>query len=297
MGVRSDLVVKLEAGMTLCSDWIVGSDVALCCDVEGDASDPSIYDDAAQQAQELLFEISGRRFNGICEQTVRPCRTQCACGWQVLSRGYVVWNPNWYGYGGWGSWMCDESPCGCGPLSKVPLSGYVQEVLEVKIDGVVIDPATYRVDRHRWLVRQRLDANDETTPVWPGCQALDLPLDEPGTWSVTYTYGVDVPLSGQAAAAELACEIYKACAGGECRLPSGVQRVSRQGVVIEKVPFTVWGWTTGKRAGQVKGWNTGLAMVDAFLNAYNPGGLPRVPTIWSPTTPLRFPVPVTLVGT
>lgn len=285
--------------MTLCTDWIDGADVATCCDVEGDASDPSIYDFAAVQAQELLFEISGRRFNGICEETVRPCWSNCSCGWQVLSRGYVVWNPNFGGWPGpwYGGWTCDESPCGCMPLSKVPLAGYVQEIVEVKIDGVLVDPATYRVDRHRWLVRTRVDANDVNSPAWPGCQNLDLPLEQPGTWSVTYLWGEDVPAAGVAAAIELACEIYKACAGAECRLPTGTQRVNRQGVTIEKVPFTQWGWTTGKRAGQIKGWNTGLPAVDLFLNAYNPSGLPRRPVIWSPAAGLRFPVPVTPVGT
>lgn len=283
--------------MTLCTDWITGEDVAACCAVEG-ASDTSVFETAAIQAQELLFEISGRQFNGICEQTVRPCWSGCGCGWQVLSRGYVVWNPNLAWGGPWfGGWTCDDNSCGCAPLSKVPLAGYVQEIVEVKIADEVVDPATYRVDRHRWLVRTRLDADDFNNAAWPGCQDLDLPLDEPGTWSVTYTYGRDVPEAGRAAAVQLACEIYKACAGQECALPAGTQRVTRLGVTIEKVPFTQWGWTTGKRAGQIKGWNTGLAAVDMFLNAYNPGGLPRVPVIWSPASHLRFPIPVTETGT
>jgi hypothetical protein len=284
--------------MTLCTDWITGEDVATCCDVTGGASDPTIFDFAAEQAQELLFEISGRRFTGICERVVRPCWTSCSCGWQVLSRGYVVWNPNLAWGGPWyGGWTCDDDSCGCQPLSKVPLSGYVREIVEVQIHDEIVDPATYRVDRHRWLVRTQLDADDVEAAAWPGCQNLALPLGEPGTWSVTYTWGQDVPAAGVAAAIQLACEIYKGCNGEECALPAGTQRVNRQGITIEKVPFTQWGWTTGKRAGQIKGWNTGLAAVDAFLNAYNPSGLPRVPVIWSPASSLRFPVPVTLAGT
>lgn len=285
--------------MTLCSDWITGADVATCCQVE-DASDSSVFDFAAEQAQELLFELSGRRFNGICEQTVRPCRTTCTCGWQVLSRGHIVWNWNWgwnWGFGPWyGSWTCNGDSCGCLPLSKVPLAGYVQDIVEVVINGETLDPAKYRVDNHRWLVRQRLNADDDQTAVWPGCQSLDLPPGEPGTWTVTYTYGVDVPAAGRAAAIQLACEIYKGCHGEECDLPSGTTRVNRLGITVEKVAFTQWGWTTGKRAGQIKGWNTGMAAVDAFLNAYNPGGLPRVPVIWSPNSQLRFPIPVTRTG-
>lgn len=282
--------------MTLCSDWLTGEDVALCCNIPA-ASDPTVFDFAAEQAQELLFELSGRQFSGICEQTVRPCRTWCACGWQILSRGHIVWNDqwNWGPYNG--SWLCNDDPCGCQPLSKVPLSGFVQEIVEVQIDGSVVDPATYRVDRHRWLVRQRLSPDDDQTPVWPGCQSMDLAPGEAGTWTVTYTYGVDVPAAGVAAAAQLACEIYKSCTGEECALPPGTTRTNRQGLTIEKVAFAQWGWTTGKRAGQIKGWNTGLSAVDLFLNAYNPGGLPRVPVIWSTASPPRFPIPVTPVGT
>ena len=282
--------------MSVCTDWITGADVAVCCDV--DASDTTVFDAAAIQAQELLFELSARRFTGICEQQVRPCWSTCSCGWQVLSRGYVVWNPNLAWGGPWyGGWTCDENSCGCQPLSKVPLAGYVRDIVEVQIHDEIVDPDTYRVDRHRWLVRTRVDADDVESPSWPGCQNLDLPVGEPGTWAVTYTWGEDVPSLGVAAAAELACEFYKFCAGQECRLPVGTTRVQRLGVTIEKTAFTAWGWTTGKRAGQIKGWNTGLPLVDAFLNAYNPGGLPRVPVIWSPTSSLRFPVPVTPLGT
>ena len=35
-------------------------------------------------------------------------------------------------------------------------------------------------------------------------------------------------------AAQLACEIYKACVGQDCALPSGITRIARQGIVIEK---------------------------------------------------------------
>jgi len=277
--------------MSACEPWVEGVDVAECCAVECD--NPSQFDTAAEIATDLLFELSGRRFNGVCEITVRPCWTACSCGWQVLSRGHIVWNPYFSGIGLYGGWTCDDSPCGCAPVSKVPLAGYVQEIVEVTIDGDLVDANTYRVDRHRWLVRTHLNADDVNSAAWPGCQNLALPPGEPGTWTVTYTYGQPVPSAGVAAATELACEIYKACAGEECRLPAGTQRVNRLGITIEKVPFTQWGYTTGKRAGQIRGWNTGLAAVDAFLNAYNGSGLPRTPVIWSPASTLRFPVPTT----
>lgn len=274
--------------MTLCSDWLTGTDVAECCDIE-DASDPTVFDAAAQAAQELLFELSLRRFPGVCEATVRPCRTTCGCPWQILSRGYVVWNPNFIGPWGWGAWSCGDglwADCGCRPLSRVLLAGYVQEITEVVIDGEIADPNTYRVDNHRWLVRTR-ETDDDPLPHWPGCQDLTLPETEDGTWAVTYTYGLDVPLAGVNAARELACEIYKSCSGQECALPKGTTRVIRQGVIIEKPAFTSWGFEKGGRS-IPRGWNTGLPMTDAFLNATNPTGLTRVPIFWSPTRALRY---------
>lgn len=266
-----------------CSDWLTGEDVAACCDsADVFASDPTIFDTAVAQAQELLFQLSGRRFPGVCETTARPCRTGCGCPWQILSRGHLVWNPNLDG-----GWACDGDTCGCRPLSRVLLSGYVQEVIEVLIDGVTVDPATYRVDRHRWLVRVRDPAAPDTALTWPGCQNLDLDETEDGTFAVSYTFGKNPPASGVAAAAELACEIYKGCSGGECELPSGVVRYSRQGVVVEKSAFASWGFESG-RGTRAKGWGTGMAAVDAFLNAWNPGGLQQVPIFWSPASVGRY---------
>ncbi len=275
--------------MPLCTPWIDGTDVAECCDVS-DASDPTIFDASAELASELLYQYSLRLFPGICQRTVRPCSPTCGCPWQVLSRGHIVWNWNLvdplYGYG-YGAWGCSGDRCGCRPLSRTLLAGYVQEILEVLIDGDVVDPATYRVDRNRWLVRVRPNADDETWEHWPGCQNMDLPETEDGTWAVTYTYGREAPVAAQKAAAQLACEIYKQCVGEECGLPEGTTRVIRQGLVVEKPAFIGWAFEKGGRS-IPRGWKTNIPLVDAFLNAYNPTGLVRLPMFWTPTRELQF---------
>jgi hypothetical protein len=273
----------------LCSDWITGDDVAGCCEVDY-GTDPSVFDAAAQMAQEILFQFSGRQFPGLCTSTVRPCSQWCRCPWQILSRGHIVWNPNTWGP--WFGWYCgDDIPCGCMPIDRVILSGYAVSITEVLIDGVAVDPATYRLDDHRWLTRMRDPADPDTPLFWPNCQTLDLPETEPGTFAITYVHGRDVPLTGQAAAIELGCEIYKACANlGDCKLPKGVVRLARQGVVMEKTPFAMWGYEFGKRGRLQRGWQTGMAQVDVFLNAYNTSGIQRVPVIWSPAANLRFPL-------
>jgi len=267
----------------VCTPWIEGADVAACCGAE--VTTDAVFDDFAEAASDLLFELSGRRFPGICETTARPCRTMCGCPWQILSRGHIVWNPNYLDpFYGW--WSCNGDACGCWPLSRVLLSGYVTEVSEVRINGDVVDPDTYRVDQHRWLVRTRPTADDQPN-VWPGCQALDLPDTQDGTWAVDYSYGVDAPIAGQNAASQLACEMWKQCNGQECSLPPGVTRTVRAGVVVERPAFVAWGWNRGGRS-IPKGWNTGLPMVDAFLNAYNPAGLTKAPVFWSPATEGKY---------
>ena len=50
--------------------------------------------------------------------------------------------------------------------------------------------------------------------------------------SVTATYGEALPEGASLAVGQLACEIAKAAAGGDCKLPAGVQQLVRQGVTI-----------------------------------------------------------------
>jgi len=257
-----------------CTDWITGDDVAACCDVE--ASSGAIFDDVAAQAQSLLFQLSGRLYAGLCGPvTVRPCRDNCSCfSTQRLAYASggsrLLWTGDY-----WGWWGSDSRNCGCGCLSRVKLSGFpVQEIMEVKIDGAIVAPSDYRLDENRYLTRMN-GAN------WPSCQDLSLEDTEEGTFSVSYVYGVDPPLSGVMAASELACELYKACTDDECALPAGVTRIIRQGLVIEKLAFSRWGREQGV-------WRTGLPLVDAFLSAYNPKGLLRRPTFWAPSSTYRY---------
>jgi hypothetical protein len=246
-----------------CSPWLSGDDVADCCNVE--TSSGALFDVVATQASDLLFEISGRLYAGECgPRTVRPACDSCACGYQVLSRGYVI-GPWDYGYP---FNLCDCCLLACSP-SLVKLAGVpIREIDEVLIDGDVVDPTTYRVFNDRYL--QRLD-----NARWPIRQNLTLADTEDNTFSITYTYGADPPALGVSAAAQIACDLYKACNGQDCSLPSGVTRLTRQGVTIDKLAFTSWGFREGR-------WATGFSLVDAFLATVNPAGLQRRPVLWAP---------------
>ncbi len=251
--------------MAPCTAWITGDDVADCCGIE--VSSGVLFDAVATQASDLLFSISGRLFAGTCgPRTVRPACDDCYCGYQVLSRGYVI-GPWDYGYP---LMLCNNCLVACEP-SLIKLGGYpVRAVSSVMINGETLDTDQYRIFNDRYL--QRLDSEH-----WPISQNLTLPDTEDHTFSITYTFGADPPALGAAAAASIACELYKACTSstGECRLPSGVTRLTRQGVTIDKLAFTSWGYREGR-------WATGLPLVDAFLASVNPSGLQRRPVVWAP---------------
>lgn len=251
-----------------CSAWTTSEAVAECCSVDV-GSMTSLFDNSITAATEILWMLSGRMFSGLCQRTVRPCSTERPCGFQVLSRGHIV---GWDG----GRWVHDENPCGCRSLDEVLLAGYpVREIVEVLVDGVVVDPDTYRLDGYRWLRRVRDPVDPDTILFWPSCQHLDLDSTEVGTFEVTYTYGQDPPMIAQEAAKQLACQVYLGCTGSDaCQLPQGTTRVTRQGITIERTFFA--------RDPRTAAWRTGLTLVDAFLNAVNPYGLTRRPVMLAP---------------
>lgn len=217
-----------------CEPWTTPE--RLCCpdivptDCQTGLPVPATYawtdEELIQAATDILFRATCSLFPGHCQITVRPCPS---CG-------------------------CNRSKCGCGRYVFIELQDRypVISVDEVKIDGVVLDPSEYRVDDYRRLVR----LNGEC---WPSCNDLTEPDTEPHTFSVTYTAGRRPTTILQMAAAELACELKKACNLTDCRLPQNVTQVSRQGVTlnIDAVEAAVMGGYTG------------ITIVDSAVAQYN----------------------------
>lgn len=253
-----------------CTPWLTGADLADCCTIPD--TDLALADQAAEQATSLLFPLSGNRFTGLCERTVRPCPRGCRC-WPARPG---LWNGLLADRGwAWGGFPSALSILGrgaftgtCPPLSTVKLSGYpVREILEVTIDGQTIDPAEYKILRYQDLVRLDKDGRRQH---WPGCQNFGVEEGE-GTFFVTYLAGVEPPPSAVAAAAQLACQLLRACPDdgetGDCDLPPGTVRVTRQGITIEAQTLGLY-----LASGQ-----TGLAQVDAFIAVW--GRIPRRPSV------------------
>lgn len=270
-----------------CVSWIDGSDVAACCGI-ADCDPPTLLDTVALEASMALYEISGRQFTGQCTKTVRPCADGCGC-WGVpsLGLGPYYWATSAYGVapGGY-PWMwrneCGDVCRGCGTLSKVKLSGYpVTEIVEVKIDGAVLgafdsngNPNYKLAENRRDLIRLDDPGPPQQPRRWPACQNMALDSSQPGTFEVTYRHGVNPPPLGMDAAAELACQLYVACSGGEnCVLPAGVTRVVRQNVEVDRQLLANWFDPTKA---------TGLVRLDLFLASYWRVRRGRRPAVYSP---------------
>lgn len=254
---------------SVCAPWAELADLPDNCAEYGAATD--VLEDALVIASDVLFELSGERFPGHCQDTIRPCGTYLPNFSAPWSTSGLVDRHYWGDVCG-----CDRSTrCGCNRLREVRLHGRpVATIRQVKIDGEVLDPAFYRLDDWRYLVR--LPDGDGSNPGWPCCQRLDLASTEAETFEVTYTYGQPPPPAGVWAASELACQLAAARDPGndKCKLPDNVTSVVRQGVAVTML--TLRDFLSQRQ--------TGLYMVDLFLAAYNPGGNQRRATVISPDT-------------
>lgn len=257
---------------TNCDIW----PLAEGCLPTGWAADPEEWTPqqrvAVEVASSLLRRLTAGQY-GLCRVKVRPCR-------RVPARQYAA-----LGAVAGGPWMtpvlhdgrllnigcgCRTGSCGCGPICEVPLPGPVHDVAEVKVDGVVQDASSYRVDDHARLVRV-------SGACWPECQDLALPDTEVGTWSVTYRRGFDPADDAAAvlAVTRLAIEVSKACrADKTCALPSRVTQVVREGIAYDLLDdLSVF--DRGR---------TGIPQVDLWLATVNPYGARAPMQVYSPDT-------------
>lgn len=253
----------------VCQPWVTPADLG----PEADGTD-AVKLEACQVASEVLYAASARRWPGECTSTVRPC-TACSC-WQVLEHSGHVIGPDTMSWPGPGPWLFDRewrSPygtCGCGPIAAVQLPGpppFVS-IESVMIGAEPVPSTAYRLDDDLLI---RLDG-----ALWPSCQDLTAPCGEGAAFCVTYVHGSGPPVTGEAAARELATQLSLALAGSPlCQLPRGVTRLVRQGVTIDKATTSMF----------ARGGRSGLVLVDLFVDTFNPLRSPSESTVWSPDLP------------
>lgn len=236
-----------------------------CC-LELETYPAEVQARAIALATQTLRMLTGYRVGG-CPITVRPCRKECMTYGYYDGGAFVPWTPALTASGTWLNIPCGcgQMVCGCNEVCEIQLPGLVGAVTSVYVDGALVPPNAYRVDNGNLLVR--LDGE-----CWPDCQDMEAGPQEAGAFAVTYTAGIPVDGLGAYAAGVLACEFAKACSGGQCRLPSGVTSVARQGISFEIA------------AGAFSDGLTGIREVDAYVQAYNPNHLLRPAIVWTPDT-------------
>ena len=215
---------------------------------------------AVDTAVQVLWALSGRQF-GCQDLVARPCP-----GWD---------DPPWDDYmplggpgmvavlhdGQWRNVGCEG--CRADGPSMVTLPGPVASITGVEVDGVAIDPDSYKQEGDRLY---RVGGRE-----WPA-QNLARPLGEPGTWGVRYKRGVQPPAGASTVVGQLALEFWNVCEPGmPCRLPRRWQTVNRQGMSVTKADPT----------DILASGRTGLAEIDTWLAAHNPRGLDRPATVVS----------------
>ena len=234
----------------VCEPWATVADVGSPCDDY--AFDVTLLEDSLLIASTALYHLTGRQWPGQCSTTIRPCgyRKPDSCG------------------------CLSSASCGGRRLSELRVSGVVASVEQVKIDGVVLDPARYRVDDHRWLVYLP-ESDDAERQGWPCCQRLDRADTEEDTWSITYTHGQDPPAGGVRAAAQLGCQLslaFQPETVNQCRLPKNTVNVARQGITVAlRDPSALF--ADGA---------TGLNDVDLWINSVVLGDKRRRGSVWVP---------------
>jgi hypothetical protein len=237
------------------------------CDVS--TASPTVTGKAVAFASDVLYQLTGQQF-GLTQATLRPCRdvrrgTPFPDGWLAWpgTLGQPLVGGSWYGdaYGG-GTYgyfidnLCAScsSGCGCAGIETAKLPAAAHDIVQIKVDGVVLPSTSYRVDGY-YLVR--------TDGIgWPIFNDLRLNDSQIGTWSVTGHFGQDPPAGAELAVGELACEVIRAINGEDCRLPKNLASVARQGVTI-----------TINEAESARAGLTGLYLTDLLIRTWNPNGL------------------------
>lgn len=185
-------LVGVEDRTGPCEPWCTWEEVSACND-GADAASSGQREYAIDLASEILFNVTGRRYTGVCQTTRSLCYACFTC------RPFV----------------CTCEPANAVDLGRLPVWG----AWDVVVGGVTLDPTAYTIIDRRWLTR--LDGD-----VWPsGGDVTD-----PDAFRLTLASGHLVPLGGRRAAALFASEIALGCLDDDaCQLPQRVNTIVREG--------------------------------------------------------------------
>jgi hypothetical protein len=248
-----------------CVPWATIEDLPESCDDV--AVKPETLTTALDYASVVLYNLTRRRWPGLCTDTYRPLCGNLCYGTPRPIRLEDGWHN-----------------CACYPHEAIRLpASDVIAISEVKVGGVVVPANEYALRDHRYLYATR--QADGTYRTWPCWNDLHNDATMADTFQIIYTHGASPPASMVRASALLGWEFVLAwtpdCAGG-CRLPKRVTTLSRGGTTFAIIdPLTLF-----------KDGLVGVPDIDVLIQAVNRGESAKrafVGRPGSPTTVIRQP--------
>jgi hypothetical protein len=148
-------------------------------------------------------------------------------------------------------------------LDVIPLRGPRTEVLEVVIDGVVLNPSEYGLLDNEYLFRR--------SGSWPSSNSLTKAPGSVGVFEVQFQFGHVPDFLSRQAAIELAIELTKHLGGLRSSLPPGVTSADIQGARVQLRDI----------ADAIREGDGNMPRVTRFLSVYAPDGRTKS-SVWSP---------------
>ena len=236
---------------------------------EIDSLDPDVKVRSEALAWTTLSALLGYRLS-LCPVVLRPCLAACLGGSGTWSTAPTVGGASglqpFVAGGQWYNACGCTGDCSCTALCEVLMPAPVGGIASVTIDGIPLATTAYRVDNGNRLLRTDGEC-------WPTCQDMAAASNAIGSFTVSYYPHLAPNALLRYAAGILANEFYRACTGGQCRLPQGVTNISRSGVVMQI------------SSGLFPDGGTGIREVDAIIRIYNPFALKMPSRVMSPDSP------------
>lgn len=255
-----------------CTPWATIDDVSgKCADIA--TSDPDVLEKAIEIAQATVFRLTFGIYTGVCSTTFRPRKKSCSCtsGWQDLSGNYSWDVPRSFPYKVMSDgtdiynvscFDCFGNDVSCGTTNCVTLPFYpATSVSNITIDGVVLDPSKYEV-------RDQIKVCRKDDVQFPTCQDPDISLGGVGSWSITFSHGVNPPVDLVEHTLDYACQLAKRKLDKPCELPKRIN-IDRDFVAFDPMTF-------------VKDGLTGWAPLDSCIRSINPVGARRGARVINP---------------
>ena len=221
-----------------------------------DVDDGTVLEASLDMASDMLYLLSGGRITGVCTRTMRPTPDdpyQSRMSSLLSTETYPIVN-----YGVERGWMKRYNG-----VETIPLRGPNTEILEVVIDGIVLNPSEYGLMDRKFLFRR--------VGYWPSANDLTLDDSRVGTWSVTYRFGRPPDMITKQAVIEVAIELANEANGKRSGLPVGATQAFIQGVSV----------SVQERSQALRDGGSHLPKLARFLGIYAPNGAPRSGA-WSP---------------